>query len=381
MKKYSKYILVFISFLLLAGCSSDISIKNATYGEPSYKMFGRTPERNFYVSQSIGDSIRLKWSADIHGSFGNTSITAMQKYIFAPDLSGRIYVFNIENGKELGEVKYKGAINTTALIDHLRIIFPVMEFKEPKTTIYNYNFQTAKHTSEIEVEGNVRSEIVNIGEDILFVTEQGNAYRYSLTNEKIWEYASKNFIHSIPVLYNDAYIFGNDKGEIISINAQTGKVNYAKKTGSGFECGFSVSDNILYCADNSGMIYAVDISSGETIWKFNSKYKITLTPAADKEFLYVGNLRGEIYKLDKKTGRFQWKVSTNGIIDTTPIVFDDNLLQPDLNKKLHFIDKKTGVIVKTMSLENRAKLSPVFYENMLFLGIDNGKLLAFEKFQ
>ncbi|MGE5409630.1 MAG: hypothetical protein ACM3MI_01625, partial [Clostridiales bacterium] len=84
MKKFSKHVIVYISILLLAGCSSDISIKNATYGEPSYEMFGRTPERSFYVPQSIGDSIILKWSADIHGSFGNTSITAMQKYIFAP---------------------------------------------------------------------------------------------------------------------------------------------------------------------------------------------------------------------------------------------------------------------------------------------------------
>ncbi|MGE5679959.1 MAG: PQQ-binding-like beta-propeller repeat protein [Bacillota bacterium] len=361
-----------------AGCSSKILIDDAKYESTSYPMFGNSSERNFYIPKIIGDSLKLRWTSEVHGSFNNTSVTVFQDYIFVPDLSGRVYAFNIESGKELGQVKYKGAIRSAPVVNHLKIIIPVLEAREPKTVLYNYDFQQGKEISEIAVDGNIKTDMVRVGDEVLFVTEQGKAYRFHSNTSKIWEFNSKVYIHSIPVLSSGAFVFGNDKGEVISINAQDGSLNYRKKIGSTFECGFTGSGNNLFCADNMGTVYSLDKNSGEIIWKYETGYKITLTPVFDKDYIYVGNLRGDIYKLEKSTGKFVWKIQTDGVIDTTPLLFEDYLLQPDLNKKLYFVDIKSGTIKKTIDFENRAKLSPVYYKDKIILGIDNGEVKVYD---
>ncbi|MGE5430518.1 MAG: PQQ-binding-like beta-propeller repeat protein [Syntrophomonadaceae bacterium] len=371
-------LIIVLPAVLMGGCSSNISIPKAKFGSPSYPMFGENSTRKFFIPANIGDTLRLKWEGEINGGFSATSITAFGHYVFVPDLSGRIYAFDTDEGKEIGFIKYKGSIVPAPIINEFVLTFPLTGYKDNNSVIYNFNFHSGQETAKYEIGGKVESEPVRTKDGIIFLTEQGKAIKYDNANQKVWEYDSRGFIHSSAALSGDNLIFGNDKGIVYSVSAANGSLNYQKKTGSGFEGGFTISGDTVFTADNKGVIYCISLTSGDVLWKYATGYKINVFPVFDATGLYVGNLRGEIYKFSKNTGKVLWKISTEGVINTTPLLFKDYLVQPDLNKKVYLINVLNGQIKKTMNFDGRARLSPVYYDGTLYLGVDNGKVMAYE---
>lgn len=379
MKILCRNTVALLLIILVTGCSSNISIPEAKFGSTSqFPMFGQVPEREFFVPVNIGDTLRLKWEGEINGGFSPTSITAYENYVFVPDLSGRIYAFDLNEGKEIGFIKYKGSIVPAPIINQFVLTFPLTSYKDNNSVIYNFNFHSGQETAKFEIDGKVESEPVRTKDGVIFLTEQGKAIMYDNANQKSWEFDSKGFIHCSAALSGDRLIFGNDKGNIYAVNAKTGSLIYEKKTGGGFEGGFAVSGDTVFTADNAGVVYCFRLSSGDIIWKYPTGYRINVFPVFDAKNVYIGNLRGEVYKLSKMSGKLIWKMSTDGVINTTPLLFKDYLVQPDLNKKVYLIDVNNGQIKKTMTFDGRARLSPVYYDGTLFLGVDNGKVLAYE---
>lgn len=371
-------IIAFIACWAFSGCSSTIQIPDSKYGGVSYSMFGSDPARRFFVPVTLGDTLRLRWEGEINGGFAPSSVTAYENYVFVPDLSGRIYAFDLKKGKELGFIKYKGSIVPAPIINQFILTFPLTGFKESNSVIYNYNFHSGQELVHYEVEGKVESEPVKIKDGIIFLTEQGKAVMYDNGNRKKWEFDSKGYIHSSGASSGNNLVFGNDKGNVFCLDVKDGSLLYEKKTGSGFEGGFAISGDTVFTADNSGTVYALSLNSGDILWKFQTGYKINVFPVFDEKYVYFGNLRGDIYKFLKASGTLEWKISTGGVINTTPLLFRDYLVQPDLDKKLYLINSASGKIARTMTFDGRLKLSPVYYDETLFLGVENGKVMAYE---
>lgn len=369
-----------VSLLFLNGCKSTIHIPDVKTISSSYSMFGQEPSRKFYIPTTLGDSLKLRWKEDINGSFGATSVTAIDKYVFVPDLSGRVFAFNLETGKQLGYKKYKGAVFPAPVIQNNIIIYSVSEINKTKSTLYFYDFQNGKETKSVEIEGNIKTELIKLEDGIVLVSESGTVYKYSYKGEVLWEYDSKSFVESSPVVSGTSIILGNVKGEVISLSGKSGALNYRKKTSkSGFEGGFAALGSKVFTGDNDGFLYCIDAATGNVTWKYNSGNKITVIPVTDGKFLYAGNLKGDVFKLDQNSGELAWRISTGGVINVTPLLFNDVLVQPDMNRKLFLIDVNSGKKVKTMEFETRVRLSPVYFGQSLIIGIDNGMVMAYDQ--
>jgi len=101
-------ILLIIIPIMLFGCARSIIKYSTKLDENPYQMFGKNPSREFYVPQSISDSLILKWENDSYGSFQNSSVSVYGDLVFVNDLSGRVFCFQFDTGKEIGYVKYGG---------------------------------------------------------------------------------------------------------------------------------------------------------------------------------------------------------------------------------------------------------------------------------
>lgn len=344
----------------------------------SNSMFGKSETRNFYLPVSIGDSLKLKWEAEINGSFPNSSITTYENYIFINDLSGRIYCFDFETGKMSGLLRNSGAVYTTPVINEGVVIFASAHNDENISDLYYYDFREGKLLYEKEVPGRIMTEIIKVQNGIIFNTENGKVFKYDFNGAKEWEYDTGSMIHSSPALGNNIIVFGNDNGEIIGINSKSGSLKYREKIGESFFSGAAVDDDIVYIGNNNGSLYVLNLSTGKIIWEYDTKWRIVMVPAFNDTDLFVGNLKGEFFSVKRKTGELNWKTETGGVLNATPLVTQNIIVLPDLNKSFHLIDVKNGEILKTIELEGRCKLSPVIYNDVLFIGYDNGVLRAYE---
>ncbi|MBT8378854.1 MAG: PQQ-binding-like beta-propeller repeat protein [Ignavibacteria bacterium] len=372
--------LIFISLLLIiTGCGRSIIKYTAVEDKDPFQIFGRTPAREFFVSVDLSDSLVLKWESDMYGSFPNSSVSIYENLVFINDLSGRIYCYNIETGKQVGKLKYsKGAVLSTPLPFRSLLIFPVAREKENYTELVYYDYVNGKEIELIELPGRVLTNLLLVDDEIIFTTEIGTVYRYNLLGDRIWETHTRVPTRCNPAFENDLIVFGNDNGEIIALKASNGDSVYVSKIGNGFQGGVTIDSGIIYTGNENGNLYAINLNDGGVIWQFETDSRIVMTPAYDSENIYLGNLSGNFFSINKKTGKKNWQINFKGVLNSTPLVTNNKIILPDVLFAVHVLNKNDGEVVNSIELEGRAKLSPVYHRNLLFIGFDAGIIRAYE---
>lgn len=375
-----KYKILFLALpLLLAGCARSVIKYAAVIDEDPYQMFGKSPSREFYLPIDISDSLILKWESEMYGSFPNSSVSVYENLVFINDLAGRIFCYQIDDGKQIGKLKYSsGSVYSTPIPYRNKLIFPVALEKENLTELVIYDYQEGKEDKNIEIPGRVLTQMITFEDEILFTTEIGAAFRYTNTGRKLWETHTRKPTRSSPALIDNLFIFGNDDGEIIALNALTGDSVYVKKIGGAFYSGLTISENTIYAGNNNGFVYALTVNTGEVIWEIDTGERIIMNPVVDEENVYVGNLGGSFYSFNKFNGKENWKSSFTGILNTTPLITNNRIILPNVLFEIHILDKQNGKEIKTIPLEGRAKLSPVIHNNLLFIGFDDGIIRVYE---
>lgn len=375
--KYKIYLLIII--LLITGCARSVIKYSTKYDEDPFRMFGKIPSREFYIPINTSDSLNLIWESETYGSFPNSSVSVYDNLVFINDLSGRVFCFDAETGDKIGSLKYSyGSIYSTPIPYRSKVIFPVALDKENLTEIIIYDYSQGKELDEIELPGRVVTQMIALDDDILFTTEVGIAYRLNSAGKIIWETHTRVPTRSSPALTNNLFIFGNDKGELIGLNSDSGDSVYVKKIGGHFFSGITVQDSIVYAGNDNGFVYAINVLDGEIIWQFDTRFKIKMEPAIDEQNLFIGNLNGDFYSINRSTGKENWKVNFKGILNSTPLITENMIILPNVLFAVHLLDKFDGSVLNTISLEGRAKLSPVIHNNILFIGFDDGVIRAYE---
>ena len=372
-------IILLLILILLTGCARSVIKYAVKLDENPYQMFGKNPSREFYVSTTVSDSLVMKWESEMYGSFLNSSVSIYSDLVFINDLSGRIFCYQFETGKEIGKVKYSGgSVYSTPIPYKNRIVFPVAIENENITELVYYDYNDGKELHNIELPGRVLTQMIADSNDIYFTTEIGSAYKFTSKGKKIWETHTRVPTRSSPALKNKLLIFGNDKGEIIALNSENGDSVYTKKIGGAFFSGLTISNDVIFVGNNNGNLYALNISNGEIIWQFDSGARILMNPAVDDKNVYFGNLEGAFCSLNKTNGKQNWKIQLPGLFDATPLITENIIILPDIIFALHLIDKADGKLIKSISLEGRVKLTPVIHKKTLFIGFDDGVIRAYE---
>jgi outer membrane protein assembly factor BamB len=343
------------------------------------KLYGLTPERDFYYRFSIGDSLKELWSSDANGSFTNTSVTVYKDIVFITDLSGRVFAFDLNNGKKLGMLKRKGAIYSTAYPERNSLVYVTAVADKDKSYLTFYDIETNELKSEVEIDGRVLTELVVYEKAVYVCAENGDVYKYDMIGNQQWQAKTKQKIHSSPAVSSGNIYFGNDKGEVVCLSCKSGEEIFRTKTNEIIQCGVSISGDELYTGNDKGTLYCLDTKSGKIKWEYNTGARILMTPAYDDDNVYIGNLAGKYYSFKKKTGTLNWEKSIGTLFNAAPAVTENYLIVPDLFKKVYFVNKQTGEVKKTFAMDGRVKLTPVIVnKKILILGIDSGEVLAYE---
>ena len=377
MKKISLIFYVLI-ILLLNGCAKSLIKIVLNDDKNSHLMFGKNSKREFFIPVNISDSLKFIWEQDAYGGFTNSSVVYKDSIIFVSDLAGRIHCFNIENGKQVGVLKSKGAVFSTPLISNYKLIYALVDDNDDETELIFYDMHNGKELFITYLDGRVNTQMLFDREDIILCTENGIVHKISSGGKKVWDtkLPTKNYCNL--ALVDNIILAGTINGDIIAINSETGLQMYNKKMGEPFFSGITIDLRNAFIADNSGILYCFEVKTGKLIWKYNTESRVLMNPAVDDKNLYIGNLNGDLFSINKSSGKLNWKTRLNGVLNSTPLITENRIVITNLFKSFSIINKDNGFVKKTYFLDGRGKLSPVLVENKLFIGHDDGVIRAYE---
>lgn len=95
-----------------------------------------------------------------------------------------------------------------------------------------------------------------------------------------------------------------------------------------------VVDNLLYAAigqdpehgEGVGMLSCIDVANGgKEVWTFKDLERTIATPAVKNGIIYAADYTGRVFALDAKTGKLFWKFDTKGHIWANPVVADGKI--------------------------------------------------------
>jgi outer membrane protein assembly factor BamB len=127
-------------------------------------------------------------------------------------------------------------------------------------------------------------------------------------------------------------VFGATIGdELISLNAETGKLNWSFAsgyTGTAFRNPQSpaTGNGRVFFGGINGMVYALSAESGQVIWKRNLGERVSTDLVVAGDGLYAGTAGGEFFRLNTDTGEITAEIKLGTIPVGLPAMLADSVL-------------------------------------------------------
>ncbi len=154
------------------------------------------------------------------------------------------------------------------------------------------------------------------------------------TGRLIWETSvslasGRSQLERMVDIDSDPVIMGNDiyvatfQGRLASVALEDGRITWTRDISS--YAGLTVDENNIYITDDQSYIWALERSTGNSVWKQENLFARRATaPATIGELVVVGDLEGYLHWMDKNTGQFvaRTQFSKNSII-APPVAVED----------------------------------------------------------
>lgn len=137
----------------------------------------------------------------------------------------------------------------------------------------------------------------------------------------------------------------------------------------------AIAAGILYVGSGDGSLYALDVRSGEPVWRFEAEGPIASSPAVSGATVYVGSDDGSLYALDAKDGEPRWRLATDGAVSSSPVVVDDVVYVGSADGALYAVDATSGELRWQLPLGTAVLAPPAVASGVVYAASD-GVLFA-----
>ncbi len=112
-----------------------------------------------------------------------------------------------------------------------------------------------------------------------------------------------------PATFGDSVFAASNRGELLRINAATGKTLWRVDTKALLSGGVGVGENMVLVGTSKGSVLAYDLE-GKPLWQSKVSSEVLSAPQAAGEFVVVRSGDSRIFGLDARDGSRRWEYQT-----------------------------------------------------------------------
>lgn len=178
---------------------------------------------------------------------------------------------------------------------------------------------------------------------------------------------------STPVIYGDLVLNAFDNGRLVANNLQSGKMIWQSSIAVprgrtdlermvDADADPVIIDNIVYAVAFQGRLVAMQLGSGRIIWTRDLDSYTGMV--VDPYRIYLSDSQGLLWALDRTTGATLWKQDALLRRNTTkPTLQKQYLIVGDFNGFLHWFRRDNGKLVARVRLNDEAYSNPALDES------------------
>ena len=350
----------FQRIVFLVACSLAVHAQDA----PMFR--GNAQHTGVYSATGVASLSGLKWKFHTNGMvIGSAAVSGGLVYVGSTD--GNMYAVDAESGNQKWKFDVKSRVVSSPAVSEGVVYFAA----------YDGNFYAVG-----SADGQVKWKFKTGGERRFAGKHLHGVQPASETMPDPFD-----VYLSSPVVWNGAVFFGSGDGNIYSLNAQSGTLNWKFKTGDIVHASPAIDDGTLFVGSWDSYFYALDASNGKEKWRFKTgedpeiynQVGIQSSASVADGVVYFGCRDSHLYALDAKTGQKKWEYPTNGSwVVSSPAVKDGIVYFVTSDSSTLFaLDAKSGAMQHSMKTNHWFMYSsPAIAEGMLYVGSTQGRLIA-----
>lgn len=136
---------------------------------------------------------------------------------------------------------------------------------------------------------------------------------------------------------------GTAAGEVLALDAGTGRVRWSLGTGGPPVGRPAVSGGVVYAGSRDRCLYAIKAASGRVLWRLPTGGPVTGGATVRGDSVYLGSRDGRLYRVARATGSVGWRFDAGGWINRcAPAAGDGLVYAGTAGGHLHAVDMRTG---------------------------------------
>jgi outer membrane protein assembly factor BamB len=143
----------------------------------------------------------------------------------------------------------------------------------------------------------------------------------------------------------------------------------------------AIEGDRVFAAGHGGDVRALELATGREVWRVDTGLELAGGPAVGEGLVVVGASGGSLVALDAQTGAERWKIMTGGEVLTAPTIASGIVVLRTVDGRLRGLRAADGVEAWSYEqpvprLTLRGNGAPIVDGDMVFAGLDNGKVVA-----
>lgn len=197
----------------------------------------------------------------------------------------------------------------------------------------------------------------------------------------LWEFKenrSNNGITTPPLPVDNMLLYGTQNGSLIALNRTTREMAWRFQTGSTIYSAPTIVGDTVYATSSDRRLYALQLNSGTFLWAFATQDSIAGSPAFADGLIYIASEDRRVYALDALTGRERWRFAAGGPLATSPVIADGVIYIGSDDGALYALDAKTGAVRWAFVTGDAITTGAVVADGVVYVSSNNKMLYALQ---
>jgi len=184
---------------------------------------------------------------------------------------------------------------------------------------------------------------------------------------------------------NGVIYFGAGNGTEYALNASTGATLWSASIGSPVSSSPAVANGVVYVGSGGAMLispylFALNANTGAVIWSYMTSENVVSSPTVVNGVVYTtcgDPFTGPtVCALNASTGALLWNLSRPNAVESSPAVANGVVYVGDDGGEVAAVNAGTGALMWTYATGNVVKSSPAVANGVVYVGSENGNVYA-----
>ncbi|GAB4307139.1 MAG: PQQ-binding-like beta-propeller repeat protein [Promethearchaeota archaeon] len=228
-----------------------------------------------------------------------------------------------------------------------------------------------------------------LGDVVYFSGDDEWVYCVRTNGSLAWKtHAASDDMHSSVALDpgRDVLVVGSNDHHVYGLNLTTGETVWAFETGAEVKASpaIDVTTGMAYVGSWDHVVYALDVLTGHQAWNFTTGGKVYSSVAVDpkNDLVVVASYDGELYALNRTSGALAWKYAMFSGSICSPIVdpWNEFAIVGDYGGFVYSVDLLDGRQLWSYPTGGKITSSPAISGDLLVVASQDGRVYAFRSF-